>query len=346
MSAGQPSGEAPFFAIAMPAFNAQATIAEALDSVLAQTFTAWEMVVVDDGSTDATRQRAEAFAARDERIRVISQENAGTSAARAGAIAATRAAYILTLDADDVLLSSCLETYAAFIATHPSRDIYSCDAEVFGPDGDLGRYYGAERFPAKPEFVLADLLERCVIVGPASVISRAHYERVGGLRPDAYAEDYDLWLRALALGGRHIMVPEALVRYRLSPSQKTASVIPMVEGTAEALQHVADSGLLDRRQTRVARTSARRSVLHARHLRADAVRGSAIVAREEFEERLCHGDLRDARREFLRVRPAYQSTAKFAVATPLMVASPRLYAACLRRVRARRDSSSSAGGDR
>ena len=346
MSAGQSSGEAPLFAIAMPAFNAEATIAEALDSALAQTCSAWELVVVDDGSTDATRERAEVVAARDERMRVISQANAGVGGARARAIAATRAPYIVNFDADDVLLPSCLETYAEFIATHPSRDIYSCDAEVFGPDGDLGRYYGAERFPAKPEFVLADLLERCVIVSPASVISRAHYDRIGGLRPDAHAEDYDLWLRALAHGGRHILVPEALVRYRLSPSQKTASVIPMAEGAAEALQHVADSGLLDRRQTRVARSSQRRYVLQARLLRADAAHGRAIVAREELEERLCHGDLRDARREFLRARPAYQSTMKFAVATPLMMASPRLYAACMRCVRARRDSSSGAGGDR
>jgi hypothetical protein len=333
----QPHGAV--FSVVMPAYNAESTIDEALESVAAQTFSAWEMVVVDDGSTDMTLQKAQAYAARDSRIQVIAQENAGTGAARARAVAATGSPYILQFDADDVLMPSCLETYAAFISGHPSWDIYSCDAEVFGPRGNLGRYYDAARLQAKPEFLLEDLLEQCVILNPASVISRTLYERIGGIRPGAFAEDYDMWLRALAHGGRHILVPEVLVGYRVGPSQRTASVVQFLDGGAECLAHLASSGVLDRRLTRLAAASARRHALRARRHRA-------AVAREELESRLCRGDLRNARREFLRVRPAYLSAAKFAIVTPVVMASPQLYAALLRRVTARRAASSTVGNRR
>ena len=309
------------FSVVMPAYNAAATIDEALESVIAQTSSAWEMAVVDDGSADTTLQKAEAYAARDSRIQVITQENAGAGAARARAVAATHSPYILQLDADDVLLPCCLDTYAAFISAHPSRDIYSCDAEVFGTHGSLGRYYSDVRFQAKPEFTLEDLLERCVILNPASVISRALYERIGGIRPQAFTEDYDMWLRALAHGGRHILVPEVLVRYRVGPSQRTAAVPPFLDGAAESLAYLAASGVLDHRLTNLARKSARR---------ISPARRAAVERRASCEERLCGGDLRGARSGFLSGRLAYSSTIKFALGLPVVMSSPRLYAAILR----------------
>jgi GT2 family glycosyltransferase len=306
----------PLFAVVMPAFDADATIDEAFESVEAQTFSAWEMAVVDDGSTDATLHKARRFAARDSRVRVISQNNRGAGFARARAVAATRAPYILQLDADDVLEPRCLETYAALIARNPSRDIYSCDAVVFGPHGNLGRYYDNYRHVAKTEFTIEDLIERSVILNPASVISRVLYDRIGGIRPDAFAEDYDLWLRALAHGGRHMMVREVLVRYRVGPSQRTATVAPFLEGAAESLTLLAASGALDDRLRLLAIRSARHYALLAR--------------RHKLEGRLCRGDLRDARREFLHLRDAYPDAARYAVSLSLVIASPRLYAAVLR----------------
>jgi hypothetical protein len=120
----------------------------------------------------------------------------------------------------------------------------------------------------------------------------------------------------LAHGGRHILVREVLVRYRVGPSQRTASVAPFLEGAAESLAYLAASGELDCRLTCLAAASARRYALLAR--------------RHRLEARLCRGDLRDARREFLRVRPAYPTAAKYAVVAPMIMASPRLYAAILR----------------
>lgn len=115
----------------------------------------------------------------------------------------------------------------------------------------------------------------------------------------------------------------------------TASVELTMDGTAESLQHLAASGLLDDRLTRLANASACRFALLARRHRA-------AVAREALEARLCRGDLRDARREFLRARLAYHSAARFAGATPVVMVSPRVYAAYLR-VRARHAGSFVAG---
>jgi GT2 family glycosyltransferase len=186
------------------------------------------------------------------------------------------------------------------------------------------------------EFGLEDMLDRCLISSTAAVFTRDIYQRVGGIRLDALTEDYDLWLRAMAAGGRHVYLPEVLVRYRVGPGQMTASTERIYDGTAESLQHLAASGVLDRHLTDVACTSARRYALLARYLRT-------VAAREKFEARLCGGDVRHARHEFLRVRLAYSSTVKFVAATPLVMMSSRLYAAYVRFMRARRGESSVVG---
>jgi len=314
------------FALAMPAYNAASTLGEAVESVLAQTFESWELVIVDDGSTDRTLSIAEAYAAGDPRIRVIHQANAGCGPARSVAIDNSIAPYIVHFDADDVLLPGCLEAYAGFISDHPSYDIFSCDAEVFGQLGPVVRFYREERFDAVAEFGLEEMLDSNLIFSAAVVFTRDIYRRADGIRPDAHTEDYDLWLRAMAVGGRHIYFPEVLVRYRMGSSQMSASIERILDGSAESLQHLAASGVLDLRLTDLARKSARRYSRLAR-------RAAVAVRRASCEERLCSGDLGGARSGFLSGRLAYGSTVKFALGLPVVMLSPRLYAAILRRRR-------------
>ena len=341
MSEAPPSTRTPLFALAMPAYDAAATLAEAIDSVRAQTLESWELVVVDDGSSDGTAAIADEYAARDPRIRVIHQANAGCGPARRVAISASTAPSIVHFDADDVLLPGCLEAYSGFIAEHPSHDIFSCDAEIIGQPGPSIRFYDQEVFQGKvrreavTEFGLDDMLDSNLILSAAAVISRDIYRRAGGIRPAAHTEDYDLWLRAMAAGGRHVYLPRVLVRYRVGPDRMTEAAEPMLEGTAETLRHLADSGVLDRRRTLLARRSARR---YARLARSHG----APAARAALEDRLCAGDVRGARRAFLRARPAYTSTVKLLIAAPLVMASPRLYAAYVRRARFRRAGSDAA----
>jgi hypothetical protein len=322
--------EPPTFAVAMPAFNAEGTIAEAVSSVLAQTFTAWELAVVDDGSDDRTAEIVTQVAEGDPRVRIHRQANAGCAAARATAVELSTARYIIRLDADDSLVPACLETYAGFIADHPERDIYSCDATIVGPDGKENGTYACRflgddpRYRAVTELTLEEMLEYNRIVGPAAVCTREIYERAGGMRQQAYTEDYDLWLRALAAGGRHIYLPQALVRYRLGPGQMTASRDKIAAGCAESLTHVVATGNLDQRLIGIAKASAAQYSAQAVLLRGQR-------ERETLETRLRAGKLAHARRDFLLARRGYSSFTKYTVAAPLVLLSPRAYAAYLRR---------------
>ena len=180
------------------------------------------------------------------------------------------------------------------------------------------------RGDAPLEFTLEGMLERCLIASPASVCRRAAYERAGGMRSGVVAEDYDLWLRMMARGARHLYLPAALVRYRRHPGQVTASPGRLLESGAESLEHLTRSGVLEPRLRAAALASARRQ-------RETARRDRAVHDRAALEARLRAGDLRGARSGFLRARAAYDSRLKFAAAIPVALLSPRLYAAFLRR---------------
>ena len=113
-----------------PAFNAERYLADAVRSVLGQTRTDWELVVVDDGSTDATQAVLAAFA--DSRIRVVRQENRGEAGARNTGLRSAQGEYIAFLDADDLYLDSALTDVVDFLDAHPGvhvmfADGYFCD---------------------------------------------------------------------------------------------------------------------------------------------------------------------------------------------------------------------------
>ncbi|MCL2338331.1 MAG: glycosyltransferase, partial [Proteobacteria bacterium] len=99
----------PVISVIMPAYNAEKYIADAIDSVLRQTFRDWELIIVNDGSTDKTPGIAKKYAGLDVRIRVIDQKNAGTIAAKNAAASAASGKYLFPLDSDDMIAPVCLE---------------------------------------------------------------------------------------------------------------------------------------------------------------------------------------------------------------------------------------------
>jgi teichuronic acid biosynthesis glycosyltransferase TuaG len=102
----------------MPAYNAATTLAESLESVIAQTLSDWELIVVDDGSADQTSEVVSAYALRDPRIRLVRQENAGCGPARGTAIEHSSGQFIARLDADDLYMPTYLEEMLRFIEDH------------------------------------------------------------------------------------------------------------------------------------------------------------------------------------------------------------------------------------
>jgi alpha-1,6-rhamnosyltransferase len=118
----------------MPAYNAERYIEQAIESVLGQTMPDWELVVVDDGSTDATAQRAAALAERDPRIKLVRQANGGESTARNTALRHMQGELVAFLDADDFYLPNHLALTVGYLQTHPDRDGvytdgYHCDEQ-------------------------------------------------------------------------------------------------------------------------------------------------------------------------------------------------------------------------
>lgn len=242
------------FSIVMPAHNASATIAEALRSVLVQTCPDWELVVVDDGSTDATAAIAGAYAGRDGRIRVVSQANRGCGPARGAAIEQSTGDFICRLDADDYYVPHYLEAQRRFIAEHPGFDIYACNGWRLFSDGRRELYHSGPRFRQVVSLTLDDLLQESLIFTTA-IFRRPVYDLAGGMRPEVYCEDYDFWLRAMSAGALHIYNPRPLSFCRESDTQMTADVVRMHECQIDVLGDAIRSGRLTPRQRRIARHS-------------------------------------------------------------------------------------------
>ena len=200
---------APAVSILTPAFDVARFIGAALDSVLAQTVSDWEMVVVDDGSQDGTA--AVVASRRDPRIRLVRQANAGVSVARSRAIAEARGEAILFLDADDWLAPDALARLLASLRAAPEAvgayGAFAFVAEDAGPgDPPLRRKTGP--FPA------GDILERLLVEnlfanGGHLMLRRAAVDRAGSfLSHVRYGEDWEYWTR-LALQGPFAVVPGA-----------------------------------------------------------------------------------------------------------------------------------------
>jgi glycosyltransferase involved in cell wall biosynthesis len=123
----QTSEQAPRFSVVVPAYNAEATIALTMQSVLSQSCGDFELLVVDDGSTDRTLEVVGELAEKDPRVRVLSKPNGGCAPARNFGARAARGKFLGLLDSDDSYLSGYLETQDDAIRRHPEADIFSCN---------------------------------------------------------------------------------------------------------------------------------------------------------------------------------------------------------------------------
>lgn len=184
---------APVFTVGMPVYNHQAFVAEAIRSVLDQDFRDFELIIVDDGSTDASPGIIDDFARRDPRIRVIHQANAGVQRARNTIVSHARAPWLTWLDSDDVWYKETLSRYAAYIASHGEvRFIHgSCDKLDAQGHTAPGRREFQDHVTGAPE-----LFGRMYLSHLCVCYRRELFDQAGGYDPATlYADDYDLYLR-------------------------------------------------------------------------------------------------------------------------------------------------------
>jgi len=201
--------------IVMANFNREAFIAIAIESVREQTWTDWELLIVDDGSTDGSCSIAERYASLDPRIRVHGQSNAGQARARNVGIAGTRAPLVCFIDSDDVWTPPKLERQIAFMSD-PSIDVLYGEEDLIDERGNpvpeikMTRHAGS---------IWRALLADNFITFSTTMVRRAALERVGGFDAEIRrADDYDLWLR-LSVFANFQYRPELWGFYRVGTRQ-------------------------------------------------------------------------------------------------------------------------------
>jgi len=247
----------PRFSVTIPAYNAQATLARTVASVRAQTFRDWELVIVDDGSTDDTLAVARQLAGDDDRIRVVSQENRGSGGAYNTAVREARAALLVMLSADDRLLPGHLAAFDAGIRHAPDASVFTSSGWYEYEDGRRERATPEARWVDPSGCSLEELLAAC-FYGVGAVYRREVFDVVGGFREGIYAEDYLFWLLALAHGFKHRHIDRPLSVHRRARQQKSANTLRMRETDLYVIAAVERSGLLSARERRAARRSAAR----------------------------------------------------------------------------------------
>ena len=208
---------APLISVIMPVWNSERYVAEAIESILGQTFADFELLLVDDGSTDATPDILRRYEKADPRVRILWQAHGGIVAGLNRGLREARGELIARMDADDVALPERFATQIAFLQSHPSCVVAGTAMINIDPNGAP---IDTQETETDPDLLLRNLLllnpaPKSGIAHPTVMMRRGDAEAVGGYRAEFDSvEDVDLWLR-LAERGSLGNLPAVLLRYRL-----------------------------------------------------------------------------------------------------------------------------------
>ena len=204
----------PAISVLMSVYNAGRFLAPALESVLAQTFSNFELIAIDDGSTDGSAAVLAEFAAHDRRIRVLVQEHLGRVATLNRGLALARAPVVARMDADGISRPDRFAKQIAHLGENPPVAAVSGATDVID---ESGTYLRTDVFPTLPDAIKSELLYRSCVSHPAVMARTDVLRSVGGYRRNAqYAEDHDLWLRISEVS-QVANLPDVLLSYRLHP---------------------------------------------------------------------------------------------------------------------------------
>jgi glycosyltransferase involved in cell wall biosynthesis len=227
----------PLVSVIVPAYNVADYIGDALNSVLAQTFTDYEIIVVNDGSPD-TESLEKVLAPYLSRIVYLKQENQGVSAARNTGIKAARGSLIAFLDGDDTWLPHYLEVQVTRIQADPTIDVLYPNVIMFGDSSEAGEEF-MTLCPSTGEVTFERLLLQECNVSNCSIARRETIIRAGLFDESLRSvEDFDLWLRVIKSGGRIAYHRDVLARYRRRTGSLTADPIWLSQHILEVLTKV------------------------------------------------------------------------------------------------------------
>jgi glycosyltransferase involved in cell wall biosynthesis len=245
----------PLVSVIMPAYNAEKYIRDSIQSVLDQTYSNWELLVVDDGSTDKTADVVRQFAAQDSRIKYIFQQNGRQSKARNTGIAQSSGTLLAFLDSDDLWLPQKLERQLQTLDATNVDVVYSNGVIIYEP----GATPGSTDFPVVGGTIeghrMFDLLLLMNFIPTQSVVVRSEIVRNAGPFDESYSvcEDYELWLRLAAHGALFHGMNEKLIKYRRHPMATTHKDSVVFKPMLKIVNQGIDASTLDanKKRTRI-----------------------------------------------------------------------------------------------
>ncbi len=199
--------------IVLPFYNAEAYLSESIESIVNQTFQDFELLAIDDGSTDGSVSIVKSF--DDKRIRLISLNHNFIESLNYG-LKVSKGKYIVRMDADDIMLPKRLEVQHNFMEANLDIDVCGSWAQSFGNNN------GTIKYESNHKTIISSLLLYCCMIHPTVIIRKTTLDQLGLNYLDyPYAEDYKLWTDLALAGARFENIPEVLLQYRSSSDQVT-----------------------------------------------------------------------------------------------------------------------------
>ena len=214
--------KSPRVSVLMTAYNAGDFIAQAIESILIQTYKDFEFIIINDGSTDNSSEIINSF--KDKRIRIVSRPNKGRHVSLDEGLALAKGTYTAIMDADDISDKDRLKLQVRYMDEHPECAAVSAFINIINKDGTRLSNWKADRDNFTPRQIRSALPKENCIANPA-VLIKTEVLRKFGYRHDQVSEDYDLWLRMLSAGYQIHKTNQALLTYRILPGSVTQTSI-------------------------------------------------------------------------------------------------------------------------
>lgn len=210
----------PKVSVVMSVYNGEPYLRKAIDSILNQTFTDFEFIIINDGSTDSTAHVLRKYAQRDDRIRIVDQANSGLTKSLNRAVSLSRGEWIARQDADDISMATKLEKQLAFLADHPEVGVLGTAVKTINSESKVTSIGWHEVEDADIRF---KLLRNNSFAHGSMMFSMIIFKRAGGYDESLeYTQDYDLWWR-MSRYTRLANLPEPLYCWRKAEGNITSS---------------------------------------------------------------------------------------------------------------------------
>lgn len=205
----------PLVSVMMPSYNASEYVSEAIESIIAQTYSNWELIFVDDGSTDDTSNIVKTYAYKDERIKYVRISHIGRGEARRRCIELSSGKYIAVCDSDDISLPERFNKQVSYLEMHPEIGVVGAQLRSFSTIAALDSSQLVNWPVSSDEIEQSFRNKRMKVPHPVTMIRSSLFEKIGGYNPDLQrAQDYELFTRFSQKGIKFYNLPDMLLFYR------------------------------------------------------------------------------------------------------------------------------------